>query len=120
MYNNLTKLISILKFKKNQNSCYFIIKNSFNVDDFDIYEGGMLLFSDIPTSEKDYIFMNIIYKIKTINSEITINDSNEGLIKLKYKDLVSLLISNKIEAFYSDRNKIDSEIKNLINNYKRK
>lgn len=119
MESRKSRLKTVLKFKKKQNSCYFIIKRDLNVKDYKVNEGGMFMFTDIPSDKEDYIYMVLLYKTKPLNSEITITNEDEGLIHLSYDDLIILLVGNKIEAFYTDKNLPDSEIGNLIKTYKR-
>jgi len=113
---NYDRLIAALKFKHKRNSTYFIIKSDFTIQDQEIkiYKDGMLLFSDIPAEDDDHLFMQIIYKVKPLSSNTSITLDDEGLIKLRYIDLASLIIAKKIEARYTDINSKDKEIYNII------
>ena len=113
---NFKRLITVLQFKTKQNSCYYIVKEDFDFkeQDFKIYKGAMLINSSISTYDSDKLFLSVLYKVKPIGSAITIIDAGEGLIELSYKDLASLLIADRIEAYYVDRNEPDIEIKELI------
>jgi hypothetical protein len=113
---NYDRLIAALKFKQQRNSTYFIVKSDFTIQDqnIKIYKGGMLLFSDIPAENDQHLFMHIIYKVKPLSSDISITADDEGLIKMKYIDLASLIIAEKIEARYTDVNNIDREIYDII------
>lgn len=114
---NLNRLITVLKFKQKQNSTYFIIKDKIDIANVDItlYKGGMLLYTLLPTDNDNEVFMSILYKTKPLDSSISYeNIVEEGLIKLTYENLASLLITEKIDAFYTDRNKKDEEIYRLL------
>jgi len=117
---NYKRLIAALKFKQQRNSTYFIVKSEFEdkKQEFKIYPGGLLLFTDIPAGDPDYVFMSIIYKTKPLRSNIIISDKDEGLIKLKYTDLANLIIAKKVEAYYTDKNAMDREIYDIINENK--
>jgi len=117
---NYKRLIAALKFKQQRNSTYFIVKSKFEYkkQEFKIYPGGLLLFTDIPAGDTDYVFMSIIYKTKPLRSNIIISDKDEGLIKLKYTDLANLIIAKKVEAYYTDKNAMDREIYDIINENK--
>lgn len=114
---NLNRLVTILKFKKNQNSTYFIVKDKIDVADIDftIYKGGMLVYTSLPTENDNEVFMSLLYKTKPLDSSISYeNEIEEGLIKMTYEDLACLIVVGKIDAFYTDRNKRDEEIYRLI------
>lgn len=113
---DFTRLTTVLKFKTKQNSCYYIVKEDFSFaeQDFKIFKGAMLLNCSIPGKDKEKLYLSVMYKVKPIGSAITIIDAGEGLIELSYKDLASLLIADRIEAYYVDRNEPDIEIKELI------
>jgi hypothetical protein len=105
-----------LQFKTKQNGCYYIVKEDFEFreQDFKIYKGAMLINSNISTYDNDTLFLSVLYKVKPLGSAITIVDAGEGLIKLEYKDLASLLIADRIQAYYVDKNEPDQEILELI------
>lgn len=113
---NFKRLITTLQFKTKQNSCYYIVKEDFEFkeQDFKIYKGAMLINSNISTTDNDTLFLSVLYKVKPIDSAVTIVDANEGLIMLEYKDLTSLLIAGRIQAYYVDKNEPDQEIMELI------
>jgi hypothetical protein len=113
---NFTRLLTVLKFKTKQNSCYYIVKEDveLNNQDFKIYKGAMLLNVNLTPSIPEHLYLSVMYKVKPIGSAITIADAGEGLIQLEYKDLASLLIADRIEAYYVDRSEPDKEIAELI------
>jgi hypothetical protein len=113
---NFKRLITVLQFKTKQNSCYYIVKEDFDFkeQDFKIYKGAMLINSSISTYDSDKLFLSVLYKVKPIGSAITIADAGEGLIQLEYKDLASLLVAGRIDAYYVDKNEQDQEILELI------
>jgi hypothetical protein len=75
----------------------------------------MILFSDVITEDKDYVYMHVMYKTKPLSGDTTVSSDDEGLIKLKYADLASLIIARKVEAYYTDTNSRDKEIYDIIN-----
>lgn len=114
---NLNRLVTVLKFKQKQNSVYFIIKDKIDIVDIDItlYKGGMLVYTLLPTDNDNEVFMSVLYKAKPLDSSILYEtDIEEGLVKVTYENLASLLIVGKIDAFYTDRNKKDEEIYRLL------
>lgn len=117
--NNFQKLIASLKFKKQRNTSYFMVMENFKVSnvDFTIYKGAILLFSGVPAETDSELYLSVIYKVKPLNSDISIVDAGEGLIKMKYDDLAGLLISKRIIAYYTDLDSKDKEIDKLVQNY---
>jgi hypothetical protein len=116
-FKDFKRLITILQFKTKQNSCYYIVKEDFEFkeQDFKIYKGAMLINSNISTYNNDTLFLSVLYKVKPVGSAISIIDVDEGLIKLEYRDLASLLVAGRIQAYYVDKNEPDREIFELIN-----
>jgi hypothetical protein len=117
--NNFQKLIASLKFKKQRNTSYFMVMENFKVSnvDFTIHKGAILLFSGVPAETDSELYLSVIYKVKPLNSDISIVDAGEGLIKMKYDDLAGLLISKRIIAYYTDLDSKDKEIDKLVQNY---
>jgi hypothetical protein len=111
------RLLAALKFKRDRNSTYFIVKSDFTdqTQNIRVYVGGMILFSDVITEDKDYVYMHVMYKTKPLSGDTTVSSDDEGLIKLKYADLASLIIARKVEAYYTDTNSRDKEIYDIIN-----
>lgn len=111
------RLLAALKFKRDRNSTYFIVKSDFTdqTQNIKVYAGGMILFSDVITEDKDYVYMHVMYKTKPLSGDTTVSSDDEGLIKLKYADLASLIIARKVEAYYTDTNSRDKEIYDIIN-----
>jgi len=111
------RLLAALKFKRDRNSTYFIVKSDFTdqTQNIKVYAGGMILFSDVITEDKDYVYMHVMYKTKPLSGDTTVSSSDEGLVKLKYADLASLIIARKVEAYYTDTNSRDKEIYDIIN-----
>jgi len=114
---NYNRLLAALKFKRDRNSTYFIVKSDFTdqTQNIRVYAGGMMLFSDVITKDKDYVYMHVMYKTKPLSGDTTVSSGDEGLIKLKYADLASLIIARKVEAYYTDTNSRDKEIYDIIN-----
>ena len=113
---NYNRLLAALKFKRDRNSTYFIVKSDFTdqTQNIRVYAGGMMLFSDVITKDKDYVYMHVMYKTKPLSGDTTVSSGDEGLIKLKYADLASLIIARKVEAYYTDTNSRDKEIYSII------
>jgi len=114
---NFTRLMTVLKFKTKQNSCYYIVKGDveLNSQDFTIYKGAMLLNVNLTSKDPEQLYLSVMYKVKPIGSAITIADAGEGLIQMGYKDLASLLAADRIDAYYVDRSEPDKEIAELLN-----
>lgn len=108
------KLKKILKYKLNVDGIFFVSTSTFSLDNIIVYPEAILINSPI-FSNDDELYLSVLYNgdIENITDE---KIYNEGLVKLSYDDLASILISKKIVAFFSNKNKEDIDIKKLVCN----
>ena len=110
---NIDKAVfNILKYKKNKNSCYFVVNKDINVNDtnFMIHKNAILLFSNINinTEDTDFSFF-VIYR-----TSVEEKDYREGLVKFNITDIIKLIENCSITALYTSNNKVDNELAEYI------
>ena len=116
MFENNSKefhdLIDILKEKVKTNTTYYIVTSDFSHDNFKVYDRAMLIPS-ILGGESENVVLSVIYKV--LPKDITIVETIEGIINISYSDLASFLIPDKIAPRYTEINKADKDIEDLVN-----
>jgi len=105
-------LIDILKEKVITNTTYYIVISDFSHDNFNVYKRAMLIPS-ILGGESDNIVLSVIYKV--LPKDVSTVETIEGIINISYSDLASLLIADKIAPRYTEINKADKDIEDLVN-----
>lgn len=112
---NYDRIHTVLNFKSKNNSCYYKVKKKIYIADQDItiYKGANLYSMHIDSGVKNKIYLSVMYPEfpeEPVNSE----DVIEGIVSIDFQEIISLLIADKIEALYTNNDKRDKEIYNLI------
>lgn len=105
-------LVDTLKEKIFDNITYFIATENFSKDGFFIYKRATLIPS-LMGADSDNVVLTIIYKV--LPNNLSVVEAGEGILNISYVDLASLLIARKVIARYTEQNKTDNEIEELIN-----
>ena len=108
------RLLTVLQFKSKQNSCYYKVLRDVIIkkQNITIYKGAFLYNVNIPTTMKNEIYLSILYE--TDENNIIDNNRKEGLFIIDFQELISLLIADKIKAYYTNNKAEDKEIKKII------
>lgn len=116
--NNYNDLSTLIKYKISNNETYFIVLDDFTTPNYNVYNGAMLLptilISDDNNNEN--LYLSIMYKVRPTSENLKDMDTvGEGIINMTYEDIIGLLISHKIEAFYVNKYSRDLEITDMVN-----
>lgn len=112
---DVKKILSLLKFKTNYNKTYFIVNKDIIIEEQDIkiYKGAVIVNAGIFDDVNETAF-SVIYHVKPIGSANTEN-IKEGIVVVSFKELLALILAQKLIPFLVDTNHKDIEILKQLN-----
>lgn len=114
------QLIATIKFKVSRNADYYEVVKDFKAENYNVKRGALLLATQLTGEDKEEVYLSIIYKV--LDNEKNMEDVEklgEGIIKMTYDELAALLIAERIIAKYTSRFSDDTEIKQILEDYRR-
>ncbi len=110
---NMSKFLSNLQWKMENNHVYFKVVSDIEINDLSIYikETATLYPSSLKAINEKELYLSVIY------TEEVEGELSEGLIRIDYESLSALLIAKKIIPFNTVNDKPDDNILEIVKNF---